>query len=144
MSNEHRVSGARKKVLDVLVVEDDADTREMTRDLLTDEGCFVRCCGSGAEARVAAMESVPHVVITDLALEEKASGFALARELRAHPRTERVALVLLSGHEPGPEVRRAFDVCLRKPVGLDDIVEAVRSLGDRAGERSNAGDGRAG
>ena len=90
-----RLDGAR-----VLVVEDDADSRDLICTLLEIAGATVLCVDSVAEAMNAVHGSFdPEVVLTDFAMPG-ADGFALIREFRKAPSTRAVAvpILILSGH----------------------------------------------
>ena len=77
--------------LDVLVVEDDADTREMLAALLERDGLRVRCAASVGEALAAVREAQPDVIVSDLALGAE-HGHELAARLRDDPDTHDLAL----------------------------------------------------
>ena len=89
------LAGAR-----VLVVEDDADSRELLGVLLELAGATVLCAESVAEAMDGVRHSFdPDVVLTDYSMPI-ADGFDLIREFRRVPSTRAVAvpILVLSGH----------------------------------------------
>ncbi|HEY6490837.1 MAG TPA: ATP-binding protein [Terracidiphilus sp.] len=65
----------------ILVVEDDAPTREFIVDLLTNSGYAVSAAADGIQARVRVQAAQPHLVILDLNLPQ-VSGFGLIAEWR--------------------------------------------------------------
>jgi two-component system response regulator len=75
---------------------------------------------------------LPQVVLLDLKLP-KLSGLEVLRAMRAHPRTKRLAVVLLTSSKEDQDVFAAYDLgansYVRKPVAFDDFAEAVRQLG---------------
>jgi DNA-binding response OmpR family regulator len=90
-----RLAGAR-----VLVVEDDADSREALCVLLEMAGAKVLCVESVAEAMDGVYHSFdPDVVLTDYSMPD-ADGLDLIREFRKAPSTRAVAvpILVLSGH----------------------------------------------
>jgi CheY-like chemotaxis protein len=90
-----RLAGAR-----VLVVEDDADSRELLCALLELAGAVVLSAESVAEAMDGAHHSFdPDVVLTDYSMPV-ADGLDLIREFRRAPSTRAVAvpILVLSGH----------------------------------------------
>jgi CheY-like chemotaxis protein len=90
-----RLAGAR-----VLVVEDDADSRELLGALLEMAGARVLCAESVAEAMEGVQHSFdPDVVLTDYSMPV-ADGLDLIREFRRVPSTRAVAvpILVLSGH----------------------------------------------
>jgi PAS domain S-box-containing protein len=88
------VSGSRP----ILVVEDDAPTREVISEMLHREGYSVVAVADGAEARASVTKSVPELVILDLLLP-KVSGFELLSEWRANPRTAGLSVFVLTSKE---------------------------------------------
>jgi CheY-like chemotaxis protein len=90
-----RLAGAR-----VLVVEDDADSRELICALLEMAGATVLCAESVAKAMDGVYHSFdPDVVLTDFSMPD-ADGLDLIREFRKAPSTRAVAvpILILSGH----------------------------------------------
>ena len=84
----------------VLVVEDDADSRELICALLRMAGATVLCTGSVAQAMDGVYHSFdPDVVLTDFSMPG-ADGLDLIREFRSVPSTRAVAvpILVLSGH----------------------------------------------
>jgi PAS domain S-box-containing protein len=82
----------------ILVVEDDAPTREFVAELLSKNGYEVRTAAHGAEARTRMDEFRPRLVILDLILPE-ISGFQLLQEWRADPRTADLPVFVLTSKD---------------------------------------------
>lgn len=90
-----RLAGVR-----ILVVEDDADGRELICYLLETAGAKVLCVGSVAEAMNGVRDAFdPDVVLTDFSMPG-ADGLDLIREFRetASTRLVTVPILVLSGH----------------------------------------------
>jgi DNA-binding response OmpR family regulator len=84
----------------VLVVEDDADSRDLICSLLELAGATVLCVVSVAEAMDGVYHSFdPDIVLTDYSMPD-ADGLDLIREFRKAPSTRAVAvpILVLSGH----------------------------------------------
>jgi CheY-like chemotaxis protein len=84
----------------VLVVEDDADSRDLICALLEMAGARVLCTRSVAEAMDGIYHSFdPDVVVTDYSMPD-ADGLDLIREFRTVPSTRTIAVpvLILSGH----------------------------------------------
>ena len=116
----------------VLVIEDDADFRDVLRRSLEAEGFEVAAAPDGAQALQMQRERPASVVVSDIFMPEK-EGVETILELRKHyPQTKIVAIsgggesvrgdYLPVVHELG--VCRAF----RKPFDLDDLIHTVREL----------------
>jgi CheY-like chemotaxis protein len=126
----HPISGIIVKWVDVLLVEDDDDCRAMIASVLSIHDCLVRGVATAQEARVAAMDGIPDVVISDLQLASGTPGWTLARALRDDARTAHVGLIAITGSvEPWPTVVSPFDAYLRKPVEARLLVGLVKQLG---------------
>jgi PAS domain S-box-containing protein len=82
----------------ILVVEDDVSTCLNIVELLTAHGYAVTTASDGVEAQASVAQSLPELVILDLALPKK-SGFELLAEWRADPRTAELAVFVLTGKD---------------------------------------------
>jgi DNA-binding NtrC family response regulator len=109
----------------VLVIDDDADVRQVLRDALAAAGHEVVLAGDGAAGLRAHAAARPDVVIVDLVMPEK-SGLELVVELRrADPGVKIIAisgsanLEFLAGGEVG------VATTLEKPFRLEAVIDAV-------------------
>jgi PAS domain S-box-containing protein len=82
----------------ILVVEDDASTREMIEELLTARGYSVVTAADGARARAHVTHALPELVILDLVLP-KMSGLELLAEWRGNPRTADLPVFVLTSKD---------------------------------------------
>jgi signal transduction histidine kinase len=119
--------------LRVLVVEDDADTRDLLQTMLRDEGAEVRVTGSVEEA-MRLMESFrADVLVSDISMPGE-DGYALARKVRAQEwgRGARVPALALTAHvrpEDAEQARLAgFDAHIAKPVDPSELVREIAGL----------------
>ena len=103
---ERCISGRKHagRVRPILVVEDDAPTREFVAELLSKSGYTVTTASDGVEARSQVASSVPELVILDLILPE-VSGFQLLAEWRTHPRTAELPVFVLTSKDLSAEER---------------------------------------
>jgi two-component system CheB/CheR fusion protein len=119
----------------VVVVEDNADSREMLCVLLERAGFECRAAETGTTALALIDEVAPHVVILDVGLPG-IDGFEIARRIRASDRHAGVRLIALTGY--GQHTDRAaawqagFDVHLVKPVDTVRLLEILQSGRDGA------------
>ncbi len=79
----------------ILVVEDDAPTREFIVDLLSRNGYVVKSAPDGLRARASVQASIPDLVILDLVLPE-VSGFGLIAEWRSDSPTVDLTIIVLT------------------------------------------------
>jgi PAS domain S-box-containing protein len=111
----------------VLVVEDEADTRDALRILLEMHGHEVSIAGDGAGG-LAGLESFrPHVALIDIGLPGM-DGYELARRARELPGRERMTLIAITGYGLDKDRQMAadagFDLHLTKPVTYAQLARA--------------------
>jgi signal transduction histidine kinase/DNA-binding response OmpR family regulator len=82
----------------ILVVEDDAPTREIITELLKAKGYAVATAADGASARAHVAASLPQLVILDLVLP-RVGGFELLAEWRADARTAELPIFVLTSKD---------------------------------------------
>jgi CheY-like chemotaxis protein/anti-sigma regulatory factor (Ser/Thr protein kinase) len=118
----------------VLVVEDNADAREMLVILLRRAGHDVRAANDGVEAIAAAESFLPEIVLLDVGLPGL-DGYAVAQKLRLLQSTSEAVLVALTGYGQDEDRERAlaagFDHHLLKPAEPAAVLELV-ARADRA------------
>jgi PAS domain S-box-containing protein len=119
--------GARRRIL---VIEDNADNREMTRMLLETLGHEVHEAADGASGVSLAVRLVPEVVLVDIGLPGL-DGYEVARQIRAKLRGG-VRLIAVSGYGQKEDRRRAFeagfDDHLLKPVEAERLSSTLGGL----------------
>ncbi|MCX5794245.1 MAG: PAS domain S-box protein [Elusimicrobia bacterium] len=121
--------------LDVLLVEDDPDTRRLLEQLLARYGARV-ASAADAEAALASLErSVPDLLLCDIALPRE-DGCALIREVRRRGgklgSMPAAALTALAREEDRARALAAgFQAYLTKPIEPLRILEALRALAGR-------------
>jgi CheY-like chemotaxis protein len=118
-----------RRVLEVLVVDDDPATRETLGDAVTIIGCHAETARDADEAIAVARERGADVVICDLNLGAGRTGHDVARELRLDERLRRAYLIALSGSSSDQDRRRArdagFDEVLSKPIEFDRLEKVL-------------------
>ena len=102
----------------VLVVEDNRDSAESLRMLLSTQGYEVALAFNGTEGVEAARSVRPDVVICDIGLPGM-DGYAVARAIRMNPGTANTRLIAVTGYGQDDDRVRAlasgFDTHLVKP-----------------------------
>ena len=103
----------------ILLVEDNADTREVTRLVLELAGHEVHEAADGPSGLAALLRLRPDIAIVDIGLPGL-DGYDVARQVRSHPAAADVLLVALTGYGQREDRERAlnagFDMQLVKPV----------------------------
>lgn len=131
---------AGKPPVDILLVEDNPDDVDLTREAFKESGLDNRLhvVEDGVEAlaflRHAARYStapVPQLILLDLNLPRK-SGLEVLAEIKADPALRRIPVVVLTTSAAEADVARSYDLAansfVTKPVGLDDFFSVVRVI----------------
>lgn len=118
----------------ILIVEDDARTARVLRQVLEvdgDPGWKIDVVGAGTAALAAALQSPPRVVLLDIGLPDL-DGAEVYRRLRANARTADVRVIFLTGATSHDLSARGITegVLLRKPFATRDLASIVRALLD--------------
>jgi signal transduction histidine kinase/ActR/RegA family two-component response regulator len=119
--------------LDVLIVEDDADSRAAMALVLERLGWRIRVAGSTREAMAAFDERRPQVVLSDIGMPGE-DGYSLINRIRqlegpSDRRTVAIAMTGFASLGDQETARRAgFDDHIAKPVALDELVERLSRL----------------
>jgi PAS domain S-box-containing protein len=110
--------------LDVLVIEDNADTRELMRSLVESWGHHVTVAADGTSGLATALNTHPDVALIDVGLPG-IDGYQVAQNLRASTAGKDMLLVALTGYGRPEDRARAleagFDLHLVKPVQADQL-----------------------
>jgi signal transduction histidine kinase/ActR/RegA family two-component response regulator len=135
------LAGTSLAAVRVMVVDDDAGSRELLRMLLQSAGATVDTAASADEALARMRAERPDVLISDVGMPGK-DGYALVRALRADPGIGRnaIAAIAVTGYaRPQDRVRilrAGFQAHLAKPVEPDEVLALVRALAGSAGSGS--------
>ncbi len=111
----------------VLIVDDDADSREALSELLRLGGWDVMTAETGEEAMRLARSRHPRLILLDVTLPGM-SGIDVAHALRAQEDTHATGLIALTGRPLGERERGPFDAVLTKPTALDPLLSAMTHL----------------
>ena len=123
--------------LKVLVVDDEADTRELIREVLKECGSEVITSPSVAEALIALEQHKPDVLISDLGMPDE-DGYSLIAKVRELPpeRGGEIPAAALTAYARAEDrmrvLRSGFQFHLPKPVDSAELVTVVASLAGRA------------
>lgn len=119
---------------DVLVVDDDADKRNLLEVALGMEGYNVRAVANGREALASVDSYPPDLIITDIMMPEM-DGYELARIIRRNPQTKFIPLILqTAGRHDADDLRLGAEVgalgFVTDPTDLDLLLARARTLLD--------------
>jgi len=114
----------------VLVVDDEADTRELVESLLSIYGADVTTAASGNEAFAMFEREPPHLVVSDIQMPD-GTGLDLIRQIRSLPRDAGATTpaIAVSGAALLDESLDAgFHFHFMKPLRANMLVDAIRSF----------------
>ncbi len=124
----------------ILVVDDEADIRDLLQEILVEEGYEVAVAADVGEARGARKDAEPDLVLLDIWMPD-ADGISLLREWR-DANTLEFPVVMMSGHgtvDTAVEATRlgAFDY-VEKPLSLTKLLHTVeRALREGRSQRKS-------
>jgi len=127
--------------LHILLVDDEADARELVQEFLSGRGARVTTASSADDAWRRFGDLKPDVIITDIGMP-LVSGLTLVRRIRELPAEEGggTPAVAVTGFASRDDARIAlaagFQDHLSKPLQLDKLVETVARLGECTSDRS--------
>lgn len=115
----------------ILIVEDNARSRKLLRDVLGYHGYQVYEAESGEEGLALAARVAPRLVMMDIQLPG-IDGVEALRRLRDEEQTRAIPVVAVTASVMGQEIKRiedaGFDGYLQKPVALKELLAAVEEL----------------
>jgi len=116
--------------LRVLVVDDEADARELTAFVLQSSGAYVETVDCASEALRRLDADRFDVVVSDISMPEM-DGYALARELRSKPYAPGILALTSFASEQDRRYAFAagFDEHLAKTVDTETLCTVVAALG---------------
>ncbi|HVQ39816.1 MAG TPA: response regulator [Pyrinomonadaceae bacterium] len=123
--------------LRILVVDDEADSRELVSTILTRCGSEVNCCESAAEALKAIRDWKPDLLVSDIGMPNE-DGYSLIGKMRKmkSKRARQTPAVALTAYVTNEDRERAltagFQLHVAKPIDPTDL---VRSIADAMGHK---------
>jgi PAS domain S-box-containing protein len=121
------------ETIHVLVVEDEADTREFLKRLLESNGATVRLAGSAEEALALFRSEPPDVLISDIGLPDT-DGYDLLRQIRTETAAAGggIPAIALTAYARSEDRMRAllvgYQAHLAKPVETADLLATIASF----------------
>ena len=120
----------------IMVVEDDANLREIYGIRIAAEGYEVVSAGDGEEALAVAVREKPDLILADVMMP-KISGFDMLDILRSTPETAGIKVVMMTALSGDDQRRRGENLgadryLVKSQVGIEDMVNTIHEvLGDR-------------
>ncbi|WP_416669966.1 response regulator transcription factor [Egbenema bharatensis] len=115
----------------ILIVEDTPSEMELMSHYLKESGYSVISAVSAREALNIAIEHKPNVIVTDIVMPGM-SGFELCRNLKKHPATEKVPVVICTSKNQEIDrlwgMKQGADAYITKPFTREQLVRAIKSV----------------
>ena len=115
----------------ILVVEDQADNRQILNDLLTSVGYEIIHAENGEEALAAAATKHPDLILMDVALGEM-DGWESTQLIKANPATAAIPIIALTAHALASDRAKSVEVGCSdfdtKPVDLQRLLAKMRTF----------------
>jgi len=125
------LASRRDPALLVLVVDDNAEEREMYCSYFASQGVQFLVAGDGVTALRVMQTVCPDAIVMDLSLP-RLDGWETTRQLKCNPRTAHIPIIACTGHAFGPAVEHALDAgCdayVVKPCLPAELLKEIRAL----------------
>jgi len=132
-------------VSDALIIDDDSSILDLLEVRLGARGFQVHKCASGEDGLAAMAAGAFDVVITDLKMKEM-DGLAFCK--RAIDKWPNVPVIVMTGHGTMQAAIEALRVgaadFVTKPIELDELLDALERVMERASRPSDAGHNESG
>ena len=117
----------------IAVVDDDPDFILLVSELLRERGWRVVTCSDETGALRCVEDNKPSLIILDLRMASRYSGFDLLEQLRAHPETEGIPVMVCSAATDDLKARAEWlhqhrVAVLPKPCDVDDLISQVEEI----------------
>lgn len=136
MGRPPAVAGDALRGVHVLIVDDDADARELFRRILEYAGALVAVTGSAAAALHYTERMLPDVVVCDIVMPDHDGYWLLERLPNAGARPGAnipvIAITAFADEHPGAQaLERGFTAYLPKPIDPAELCRSVKSAARR-------------
>jgi two-component system response regulator len=115
----------------ILLVEDNEPSRDALGRRLARRGYQVVAAVDGAQAVSLARQSPPHLILMDLGLPVM-DGWEATRQLKGHPSTQHIPIIVLSAHAMTDDRDLAFaaggDDFDSKPIRFERLIDKIQAL----------------
>jgi len=118
---------ALKQCAPIFIVDDDPDACAILRLFLTAEGFNVITAQSVVAALSCMRDHLPSLIITDYNMPG-ATGQDLCRDVRSHPRTRAIPIILHTCCDLSHIDDSLYDQVFEKPTDLNKLSHAIRRL----------------
>jgi len=127
------VSGKKR----ILLVDDDKEFVQATKDLLEAHGYEVLTAHSGAQGLEIARKSYPNLMLLDVMMATDTEGFDVSRKIEESPELKGLPVILMTGIKKAMNLPFSFEpdedwlpvkTVLDKPVPPDKLLAEIAKL----------------
>jgi two-component system, OmpR family, response regulator VicR len=115
----------------ILVVDDEADVRDILERKLLREGYEVICAKDGEEAIALVASDNPDIILLDLMLP-KCNGFDVLKQVREKFNDKWRPVIIVSGQQDLDSVKKCYqleaDHYLAKPCGIEHVLDGIKTM----------------
>jgi putative two-component system response regulator len=117
----------------VVIVDDDPDFTHLIGELLRDQGYEVVSCDDDRRALECVVEAKPDLIILDLRMSSRESGWRILEELTSEGRTKSVPVIISSAalddlNSRADELQQRGVETLAKPFDIDDLLTMIERM----------------
>lgn len=115
----------------ILIADDNAVSRELTRECLEDSGFHLIEASNGKEALQLLKTGRPDLVLLDIQMPEM-DGYAVIRAVRADPELRTLPVIAITAFAMEGDSERAaaagFDAYITKPIRVQSLRQEIQRL----------------
>lgn len=119
----------------ILVVDDEADLREMLEKLLTSRGYRVVTAANGAEAMEIVSKDKPDLVVLDV-LMPVMNGREVLKRLKGDPKFSDIPVIMLTSQSSDTQVMTGYvegaDYYITKPFNAPTLLQGIKLMEEEA------------
>jgi CheY-like chemotaxis protein len=114
----------------ILIVEDNTDSRNLLHFCLTSKGFNAVTANNGAEGLNMVQAEKPDLIITDLTMPN-GSGVEMIRQIRSNPETANIPIVIYTAQvleSAEKAIQAGASKAFYKPTDLDEMIQYITAF----------------
>lgn len=111
----------------ILIIDDEADIREIVMFYLAEEGYAVLEASNGHEGIMKALHEKPDAILLDIMMPG-INGFEVAKHLKEDPNTRDIPIIILSVLAQDSQFRQGILDYVSKPFHQEEIVSVIKKI----------------
>jgi CheY-like chemotaxis protein len=111
-----------------LIIEDNAEIRENTAEILELAGYHVISAVNGKDGVLTAIQKMPGIILCDIMMPEM-NGYEVLKVLKATPLVAKIPFIYITASTEKSEIQQAMDLgadgYVRKPFDVKELMDAI-------------------